>query len=93
MAGLEVSAIGLGCMGMSAVYGSADEGEALAAIARAIGLGCTLLDTAAPLGARELSPGDVAGLVAERLWPDVPEVGAAGAVGGEQPCAIGHERR
>jgi len=44
--GLTVSSIGLGCMGMSAFYGSTDEPEALATIDRALELGCTLLDTA-----------------------------------------------
>jgi aryl-alcohol dehydrogenase-like predicted oxidoreductase len=44
--GLEVSAIGLGCMGMSEFYGRADEGDAIAAIERAIGLGVTFFDTA-----------------------------------------------
>jgi aryl-alcohol dehydrogenase-like predicted oxidoreductase len=43
--GPEVSAIGLGCMGMSAFYGAADEGEALATIHRALDLGCGFLDT------------------------------------------------
>jgi aryl-alcohol dehydrogenase-like predicted oxidoreductase len=44
--GLEVAAIGLGCMGMSEFYGTADETEAIATIHRALDLGVTLLDTA-----------------------------------------------
>ena len=43
--GPEVSAIGLGCMGMSAFYGATDEAEALRTIARALELGCNFLDT------------------------------------------------
>jgi len=44
--GLEVSSLGLGCMGMSEFYGTADEDEAAATIRRALDLGITLLDTA-----------------------------------------------
>jgi aryl-alcohol dehydrogenase-like predicted oxidoreductase len=44
--GLEVSALGLGCMGMSEFYGSGDEAESIAVIQRAVDLGVTFFDTA-----------------------------------------------
>jgi aryl-alcohol dehydrogenase-like predicted oxidoreductase len=44
--GLVVSALGLGCMGMSQSYGPGDERESLATIHRALDLGITFLDTA-----------------------------------------------
>jgi aryl-alcohol dehydrogenase-like predicted oxidoreductase len=43
--GLEVAAIGLGCMGMSEFYGTTDEDESIATLHRALELGVTLLDT------------------------------------------------
>jgi aryl-alcohol dehydrogenase-like predicted oxidoreductase len=48
--GLEVAAVGLGCMGMSESYGVADDHESLATIHRALELGVTLFDTAEAYG-------------------------------------------
>ena len=44
--GLDVSEIGLGCMGMTYAYGTPDDQESVATLHRAIDLGCTLFDTA-----------------------------------------------
>ncbi|GAB3445874.1 aldo/keto reductase [Actinophytocola sediminis] len=46
LGGLDVSALGLGCMGMSKVYGPSDDDESVRVIHRAIELGVTFLDTA-----------------------------------------------
>jgi aryl-alcohol dehydrogenase-like predicted oxidoreductase len=48
--GLQVSALGLGCMGMSMAYGPADEDESVATLERALDLGITFFDTANAYG-------------------------------------------
>jgi aryl-alcohol dehydrogenase-like predicted oxidoreductase len=50
LAALEVSSLGLGCMGMSQSYGPADEQESIATIHRAIDRGVTFFDTAEVYG-------------------------------------------
>jgi aryl-alcohol dehydrogenase-like predicted oxidoreductase len=48
---IDIPAIGLGCMGMSSVYGAADDATSIAVIHRALELGVTFLDTADIYGA------------------------------------------
>ena len=43
---LEVSAVGLGCMGMSHAYGGAEEADSIKALHRAVEIGVTFFDTA-----------------------------------------------
>src|SRR5579884_3177346 len=51
LGGLRVSAVGLGCMGMSGIYGRVPEAEAVATVHHALELGVTLLDTSDMYGA------------------------------------------
>ncbi|MFK7733058.1 MAG: aldo/keto reductase, partial [Pseudomonadales bacterium] len=43
--GLEISRLGLGCMGMSALYGATDEAESVRALERALEIGISFWDT------------------------------------------------
>ncbi len=63
--GLKVSEQGLGCMGMSEFYGTADEAEAVATIHHALDLGVTLLDTSDAYGP-QTNEVLVGGAIAER---------------------------
>ena len=83
--GLRVSELGLGCMGMSAMYGGATEKEALSVIHRALDLGVTMLDTSdayGPYTNEELIGRAVAGrrdevVIATKFGAAIPGVVAA----------------
>jgi aryl-alcohol dehydrogenase-like predicted oxidoreductase len=62
LGGLDVAALGLGCMGMSQMYGTADRAESLATVRRALDLGVTFLDTSDVYG-----DGHNEGLVGEAI--------------------------
>lgn len=84
--GLEVSAMGLGCMGMTTAYGlPADKGEMISLIRAALDLGVTLFDTAEAYGpfANEV-------LVGEALAPFKGQVAIATKFGFDIDLATGH---
>jgi aryl-alcohol dehydrogenase-like predicted oxidoreductase len=84
---LPVSALGLGCMGMSFAYGTPDRGEAIATLHRALDLGVTFLDTADMYGG-----GDNEELLAEVLADRRDEIVLAtkfGILTGEDGFPVG----
>ena len=95
---LEVSAIGLGCMGMTSAYGpAADEAEMVALIRRAYYLGVTHFDTAEAYGpfANERLVGEALApirdhvVIATKFGFDIdPDTGARGAGTNSQPAHI-----
>ncbi|HVO55308.1 MAG TPA: aldo/keto reductase [Solirubrobacterales bacterium] len=104
--GLQVPALGLGCMGMSALYGLADQREATATIHRALELGVTLLDTAdayGPFRNEQLIGAAIAGrqgqvTVATKLGYEIDRSGAFtgrinGTPGYVRACVEGSLRR
>ncbi|WP_327329067.1 MULTISPECIES: aldo/keto reductase [unclassified Streptomyces] len=81
-AGLGVSALGLGCMGMAGAYGTADTDEAVATVRRALDLGVTLIDTADFYG-----PGTAEKIVATALEGRRDEAVVATKFGMRRPAA------
>jgi len=85
--GLQTSALGLGCMGMSEFYGPSDEDESVATIHRALDLGIDLLDTADMYGKGE-NERLVGRAIADRR-DDVVLATKFGVVRGEDPADRG----
>jgi len=82
--GLETSALGLGCMGMSEFYGEADDAESVATIERSIELGVDLLDTADMYGRGENER--LVGRAISDRRDDVIVATKFGIVRGEEPA-------
>ncbi|MBP1991001.1 aldo/keto reductase [Paenibacillus eucommiae] len=72
--GLVVSALGLGCMGMSEFYGPTDETESIKTLHRALELGITFFDTADGYGWDDVGPGANERLVGKALGKNRHEV-------------------
>jgi len=81
--GPEVSAVGLGCMGMGGTYGNVDRSEAIRAIHAAVDVGVTLIDTAecyGPIRIRDDGAPELFGFVNEALVGEALEGRRAGVV-------------
>jgi aryl-alcohol dehydrogenase-like predicted oxidoreductase len=91
-AGPVVSRVGLGCMGMSGTYGSADRGESIATIHAAVDAGVTLLDTGDfyGMGHNELLIGDA---LADRRREEVLVSVKFGAQRGPDGSWLGYDAR